>query len=183
MTNCRKNFNFLNTSPLLFLVLVAMGCGKEWGRAGAAGDGAESAAVREYRKAVVALEPLETAALAAVASRTGDKYTDDAALLQALRDVALPRYREFVAALDGIAPAEPALQRFHARLRSLAAEELSVLERLAGAVERGDGTAVLLLNQEQRRVQAELEALITEFPGRNEPHLSGAAGTGARQGQ
>ena len=100
-------------------------------------------------------------------AQTGGGYKDDATLLAALKDTALPRYREFVAGLRALPPPDGELGELHARLTRLADEELALLERLARAIERGDGTSVLYVNREHARVRAEMEALVNELrPGR-----------------
>ena len=137
---------------------------------GGAGGGRDAKAPRgpltpieSYQHELRRLGAAETAALAAVAGATGTAYTDDARLLAALRGTALPRYREFVDGLAAIHPAGADLAAFHDRLLGLSRRELDALTRLEAAVARGDGTAVLLINQEQLRVRAEMTDLGQAF--------------------
>jgi hypothetical protein len=150
------------TSPfaaaLLLGVAAVTACGSGGGPVPLAVAGAGEAPLDAYRHQLAALAPSETAALAALAAHTGAKYTDDAALLEALRSTALPRYREFVTGLERLQPQEAA-RPLHERLLAAARAELGLLEKLEAAVTRADGTAVLMLNQEQRRLRAELDGL------------------------
>jgi hypothetical protein len=145
---------------LLVTTIGGVGCRRG---AEAEANGA-SAATQSYQQALRRLGTEEGAALAAVAGQTGEKYTGDDALLAALRQTALPKYRAFVKGLEAVTPGEPQLVAYHERLRKLATEELSVLEALEKAVDGGDGVGVLLLNQRQRRLQGEMDALVREFP-------------------
>lgn len=135
----------------------------------AAAPGEPSGTPREiYEAQLVALTPLETAALDAVRAHTGAGYTDDAALLAALRDTALPQYRRYLDGLTAIvAPGD--LVKFHDRLTDLARAELSALERLEAAVARGDPTLILVVNQDQQRIAAEMDALARDFPAAPAP--------------
>jgi hypothetical protein len=135
----------------------------------------EDPALVAYRAQIAPFAPAEQAALDAIAAHTGDKYTTDGALLAALRDTALPRYREYVAGLAKVAPQEAKLRAFHEQLRALADRELAALERLERAVARGDGTSVLLVNQEHRRLREERTRLLTAPPG--DLATAGVAGT------
>lgn len=158
---------------------AAAACGERSGRASQAAAAASAVpgdpALGAYRGALARLAPAETVALEALAATTGERYTDDEALLQALRGTSLPRYREFVAGLERVAAPTPELRDFHARLVEAAREQLGVLERLEAAVARGDGTAVLFVNQEQRRVRARLDALAAEFERLAAPALEARA--------
>jgi hypothetical protein len=132
-----------------------------------AAEQAVDPALAQYLARLGELSPKEAGAIEAVMAQTGGGYKDDATLLAALKDTALPRYREFVAGLHALPAPGGELGAFHARLAKLADEELALLERLARAIERGDGTQVLFINREHARVRGEMEALVTELrPGR-----------------
>lgn len=156
---------------LAVAVVLAAGCGgakdKEPGQQAdtlaGGGDPGGDPVLAGYRKALGALAGLETSALDALTTNTGAKYTDDAALLAALRVTALPKYQAYVDGLGKIVPGAEDLRAFHARLVTLSRAELALLERLATAVADGDGTAVLASNAEQRRLRDELERLVGEF--------------------
>jgi hypothetical protein len=120
-------------------------------------------ATKAYRASLAELIPIETAALDAVAAHTGANYTDDAALLSALRDVAIPKYKEFEAGLAKITPGTPQLTAVHGRLTALAAREREALEQLSAAIGRGDGQAVMLVNEQQRTLRHELDDLVAEL--------------------
>ena len=138
--------------------LAAVGCGRHaQHKADAAGPASG------YRAELRAIVNLETEALAAVADHTGPKYTDDAALLAALRETALPRYRDYVARLASIRPPAGPLTSLHERLLRSATAELALLEKLEAAVASGDATVVLKLNQEQRRIGEETDALVGDL--------------------
>jgi hypothetical protein len=148
----------VRTAALLILLALS-GCSRGEGSATAA---TEDPAWKTYRRDLAPLADKERSALAAVAERTGAGYTDDAALLAALRDVALPRYREYVAGLDAVQPPKDA-EQIHARMRELAARELAVLERIERALERRDGTAILAANREHRELRGEIDALLGDL--------------------
>jgi hypothetical protein len=143
------------------LTVVACG-GGDPATTGASVATAGGRALDDYRKTLAPLIPLEDEALRAISDATGARYTDDAKLLAALRDVALPRYRKFVEGLAAIRPNEQ-VSGPHGRLRTLAAAELVLLERLERAVGRGDGTAVYLVNSEQRQLRDQIDKLLAEF--------------------
>lgn len=128
-----------------------------------AAEHAVDPALAQYLRGIAELSPKESAAIEAVMAQTGGGYKDDATLLAALQGTALPRYREFVAGLRALAPPDGKLRDFHARLVKLADEELALLERLARAIERGDGTAILFINREHARVREEMEQLVGEL--------------------
>jgi hypothetical protein len=150
----------------LILALVCAACGHKKGDASTGGGAAASKApatpLEAYKKQLGPLVDGEAAALGAVAAHTGASYTDDAALLAALRDTALPRYRAFA---DGLAKIEPPPEtaKLHERLLAAAKAELSILERTEQALARGDGTAVLLVNMDQRKVRAELDGVLADY--------------------
>lgn len=142
------------------LVALCAACSERRGEAVAAsGDPALAA----YRADLRRLMADETAALAAVAAHTGASYTDDATLLAALRATAIPRYRAFVAGLERIQPGTADLRAFHDRFLAAARLQLSLLERQESALAAGDATAILFINQEQRRVRAEMDKLVRDF--------------------
>ncbi|MBI4509454.1 MAG: hypothetical protein HY698_07440 [Deltaproteobacteria bacterium] len=133
-------------------------------------------ALASYRAALAQVQGLEAGALEALFDAMGDRYVDDAVLLAALQAKALPQYRDFVASLAKLVPQRDDVRAFHDRLVALARSELSLLERLADAVERGNGTAILFLNQAQGRVQREMETLLAEFEAlREKPGQRGQA--------
>lgn len=163
----------LAVAIVVALAAGACGCGK--GRGGGQAGGAARAdagrkksgdpALDAYLDALAPLARLEDDALAAVAAHTGVRYDSDKALVDALRTTAIPKYREFVAGLDTL-PAPPASrQALHDRLKVLAAAELKALERLADAIDKGDGAAVIEVNAEQRRLADELDAVVREWRG------------------
>jgi hypothetical protein len=145
----------------------APGCGRK-AEQGAAVDGLDPA-LATYIDRVAALAPKETAALEAVIAHSGTKYTDDQALLAAVRDTAVPRYREFVAALAAVTPPAGRVRELHARLQKLAADELALLERLQAALEHGDGTAVLFINRAHARAREEMDLLLGELRPASRP--------------
>jgi hypothetical protein len=132
------------------------------------------------------LAKLEDEALGAVAAQSGSQYQSDAQLAAALRDVAIPKYRDFVAGLAKLPPPPGERAKLHQRLQVLAAAELHALEALLDAVGRGDGNKVLEVNAEQRRLVAELDAVVAAWnggpgsaPGPAPPgHPASAAGSG-----
>lgn len=144
----------LRVAILLVLTSLPAACGKGEKRAAASAE----TSMDRYRAKLAPLAPLETEALEALAACTGPRYVDDATLLRALNDRAIPRYREYVKALEGVDAGDAAAM--HERLVGLARRELAVLEKLARAVERGDGTAVLYCNREHRLLRAEVEAML-----------------------
>ena len=149
---------------LAILVLLLCGsCGDDRPKSVEAAEKAVDPALAQYLRRMAELAPKETAALEAVMATTGEKYKDDPTLLAALKDTALPRYREFVEGLRALPPPPGKLTEFHARLIALAEKELALLERLAGAIERGDGTTVLYVNRDHARVREEMEALVKEL--------------------
>lgn len=109
------------------------------------------------------LVALEDQALAAVAAHTGDRYDSDEALLEALREEAIPKYRQFVDGLGKLPPPPGSRAAAHEKLKVLAAAELAALEALADAIERGDGTKVIKINAEQRRLAEELDAVVAAW--------------------
>ncbi len=145
----------------LALLVVVAGCS----RGESAARPKEDPALAAYRAQLAPLAPAEQSAIEAIAAHTGENYTTDAALHAAIRDAALPRYREYVAGLAKIEPQEPKLRAFHAQLRALADRELAALERLERGIARGDGSMVLMVNQEHRRLRDERSRLLTAPPG------------------
>jgi hypothetical protein len=154
-------------AALLVLALAACS-GKSGGGSAAAaaaprfdaGLVAADPAMQPYVDAIVPLIKLEREAFAAIADHTGEKYTDDDALLAALRAIAIPKYREFVDGLKGLPHPPGAKAGLHDRLVVLASAELVALEGLARALEKGDGNAVLEFNREQRRVTEAMDEVI-----------------------
>ena len=170
------------TSRVALCLVLALGALESGCRGGGKDAHAGSAPVVSYREALSALRATETDAIGAIAARTGDRYVGDSSLLGALRDVALPRYREYVAGLRKIPASTPELGAFHARLVELAERQLATLERFEGAITRGDGTAVLLVNQEHLKIRAATGKLLGDFDALvNPPALPGGSPGGPGQ--
>jgi hypothetical protein len=147
---------------MLALVLALAACGKSGGQGGSSSAAPADPVLAAYRTGLAPLEKLETEALAAVAAHTGDAYTSDEDLLKALKDIAIPRYKDFVTGLEHLAPPPGMRADLHAKLLVLVHSELEALEKLAAALEHGDGNAVLAVNREQRRLADEIDALMTQ---------------------
>jgi hypothetical protein len=118
----------------------------------------------DYRAQLAPLAAIEKDALDAVTAHTGTRYTDDETLIAALKTTAIPKYRDYVAGLEKVKVDGEPIAAFHSRLIALAKKELAVLERLAGALERGDGSSVLFANQEHRTLAKDRETLLGELP-------------------
>jgi hypothetical protein len=155
----------MGSRSLTTFVLIAAGALAACSRGESATGPKEDRALATYRAELAPLAGDEQAAIDALAAHTGTKYTTDAALHAALRDVALPRYRAYVAGLARVDPQAPNLRDFHRQLRGLADRELAALERLERAIARGDGSAVLLVNREHRLLREERTRLLTAPPG------------------
>lgn len=145
----------LRVALLMLLVLAPAACGKSEKSAAAKVE----SSMDRYRAKLAPLAPLESEALDALASCTGPRYVDDATILRALHDRAIPRYREYLKGLKQIDAGDA--EAIHKRLIGVAERELAVLERLARALERGDGTAVLYANREHRELRAEADAILS----------------------
>jgi hypothetical protein len=145
---------------VMMLVLVAA-CGSGGKGKASARDAGPS---DSYQAGLAPLAKLEGEALEAVAAHMGDKYTSDEDLVAALKNTALPRYRDFVAGLEKLSP-PPAKAELHKRLLTLAHAELTALEHLADGVARGDGNTVLEVNREQQRLTGEIDGLLASWSG------------------
>jgi hypothetical protein len=123
----------------------------------------EQREVQAYRKKLAELSVFERESVEALGAVMGDKYQSDAALLTVLVGRALPQYRRYLEGLRAIQPENPDLLEWHRKLQGLAEREGALLERLERALDLRAGTSVLFLNQEQRRVRLEMDALLADF--------------------
>jgi hypothetical protein len=158
---------------LIAILLLVAACGDS--KSAPTSSSVKAAAAQDpYLRGLAQLEPLEREALEAVGQQTGAHYTTDEALLAALRQTAIPRYREYLEGLKKLPTPGGEKTPLHQKLVVLAGAELAALEALVVAVEKGDGFAVLEVNREQRRIAEEMERLAAEFvqPGSSTPSSS-----------
>lgn len=123
----------------------------------------EQREVLAYRHELTLLSVFEREAVEAMNAVMGETYRSDAVLLEALRARALPQYRRYVDGLSAILPENEELLSWHQKLRKLAEREWALLTRLERALGTRAGTMLLLVNQEQRQLRVEMDALLGEF--------------------
>jgi hypothetical protein len=146
----------------LLIVLALLGCHHKAKGTAAAHAPPSDPSLAQYQKDLKPLVQLESDALSAVIQQTGAGYKDEASMLAAL-DNAIPRYKQFVDGLAAIHPQGDALSALHVRFQKAAGDELALLGRLEGAIQRGDGTAILLANQDQKKLRTEMDAIVADF--------------------
>ncbi len=93
---------------------------------------------------------LESEAIDAYSSVSGDNYTSDAAMDKKIREVVLPKYKLFNAKLKAIKPKTSELKKVHGEYVEAAKDQLEAFNFIVDAIKKQDADEIQRANKDLR---------------------------------
>jgi hypothetical protein len=131
---------------LLFTVLFSFtGCSE---------DKVQKDLLNYINKEMKPLAKVEEQIIAEYESETGDNYTDDESLYNALNDSIIPQYNDFIEQIEAITPETPEVTKVHNVYIDAANTQAAAFVQALGALENQDLDAMSEVNEKLSKARA-----------------------------
>ncbi len=127
----------MKKTMLAFLSLVWVACG---------GDPVQQDLINYINVEMPKVAALESEAVDAYASVSGENYQSDSIMHQTIAQVVIPRYKAFYAMLSSIKPATEEVSSLHREYVVAAADQLEAFKLILQAIEKQDADIITQAN-------------------------------------